>query len=279
MRRNKIIISPDYDGYLSFFLFKKYFNPKAEIYGKYQTYQKQLDGSSCSVLSLKEKKFNKEEILAIDLDINYFDSLGHHYLLSSITQTYSGKHTNFNLECSNTNFYQKCPFSTVILLMYYSPKFREDVRGLFVNEDYRKIAYLLYADNFIVIFKKYANNVRDWLYKKELGWLYTLILMNYEKIMIETKKLKEELILNHNFVSSDSEYYPQSIKSKIEYESQFVNYLSQLFNVEQYDLNFTGFQKKFINLRIEPKQAKNYKDIFSHAVINSNTISISVGKL
>ena len=277
MKRNKIIISPDYDGYLSFFLFKKYFNKDAYIFGRYQTYQKEFDGTTNSVLSLTNENFKKEEMLAIDLDINYIDSLGHHFLLSSIVKGYEGnKHTNFNLEIENLVFYQKCPFSTVMLLLYFSEQFKNDLNQLFIDKEYNKIAFLLYADNFILLFKRYSKNVKFWMYKKNLMWLFNLIDENYDEILKESLKIQEDLVNNHHFVRSKTDYYSQSVIRK--FEQDFLNYLAICFGFEPITLEF-NYKKKFQNVRVSMSEVDKYSDIFSHAVIDKDTVSISIGKL
>lgn len=277
MKRNKIIISPDYDGYLSFFLFKKYFNKDAKIFGRYQTYQKEIDGTTNSVLSLMNKNFKKEELLGIDLDINYIDSLGHHFLLSSIVKGYKGnKHTNFNLEIENLDFYQKCPFSTVILLLYFSEQFQNDLKKLFIDKEYSKIAFLLYADNFILIFKRYSKNVKFWMQKKNLIWLFNLINENYDALIKESIAIQENLVINHHFVSTNTDYYSQSVMGR--FEQDFLNYLAICFEFEPITLEF-NYKKKFKNVRVPMSEVDKYSDIFSHAVINKDIVSISVGKL
>ena len=277
MRRDNIIISPDYDGYLSFFIYKKYFNNNANIFGKYYTYSKNVDGSTSSVLLLKEKEFKKETILSIDLDINYFDSIGHHYLLPTLAKEYSGKHINFNLECENLSFFQKCPFSTVLVLLCYSDEFKKDLRNLFIEKKYNKIAFLLYADNFILLFKKYSSNVKNWMIKKKLEWLYSEINENYYKIIIECEKIRTKLVKDFNFFVTSGFYFPQSVNQN--FEKKFINFLSKEFGFNQYfDMNFE-FKRYFENVRISLEEAKKYKNIFSHAVINLNTISISVGNI
>lgn len=272
LRKRQIIISPDFDGYLSFFIFKTYFSNDAEILGKYITCKK-IEERSCSLLLLKDINFNVEETLALDLDINKIDSLGHHYLNHEIVNSYVGKHINFNLE-EKLNFVNKCPFSTVIMLMTFSKKFEADVVELFKKKDFRKLAFLFYADNFIKIFNNFKPNVKNWLTKKNLFWLYDSIEKNYSELLEESNSLEKELIDNFKFInSSNSNYFAQSLAEKN--EQYFINYLCKLFGFDSISMVFS-YKKTFINLRIAPENASNYKDIFSHAIIDAKTISISV---
>lgn len=147
IKNEKFIIHNDIDGIISgMFLHNK----GAEICGVYDLYSFNT--------TKKEYINNAEQLIGIDLDLNYRDMrcFGHH-IVADLNKNGFNINNFMNLDISIKDYFtQKCPLNTIILLYsLFDLKPKND----------REIAMLVYPDSVIknYLTPAYKENVINWL--------------------------------------------------------------------------------------------------------------------
>ena len=274
---NKIVLSLDIDGILSFLLLKK-FKPELEIYGEYQ---------NLSTLRLVD---NAPDLFFLDHDVSTYPSMGHHIELKDLVD--ESKFYNLNLDYEpyvrTKDFRIKCPFSTVILDMIYFDEVKDYVRHLVEMNDIKTLSWLLYADNFTSIYKNYNRNATSWLEYYNLGFLSDFIEANHERLYRNTAIIADNLKDIYGFKEKNRrnentgyQYFVQEVPE--ESREKLVKFLSGILGIKEH-IKFPKFEySKTMEVGVfdisdsavyrELVNRKN--EIFSHALIYGNEVSVT----
>lgn len=262
---NYIVLSPDIDGLLSYILYKKFINKNAETIGIY----------NCKTLNIKEGKFEKEKILFLDHDVNYFASFGHHFLIKHLID--DSFFYNPNLIYNTEDFKDKCPFSTVMLLLSQN----SEIKKYFFDSPMSIKALFLYADSFFILWKKYYRwNCENWLKKVGLQDVLDFIENNQDKIEEKILKL-QNILINDYHCSSSKKYYAQSC---LEMNRQkLFDFLCNIFKIETENILFEKevVLKRMNDLVVKKEEMKFYSNnnkVFSHARTYAESFNLTVLK-
>lgn len=145
----EILLHDDIDGLLSFLYMRDKLNWQMKGYYNLQEFY------------LKENSDKDlDKYIYLDLDVNENrKNIGHHFLL--IDNPYGLNMNSFFLERTRENYVNKCPLPTILVLCWLM----EDKETI---SDVRKLAWIVYADSFIISYKKYKRNCTEWLDKLEM---------------------------------------------------------------------------------------------------------------
>ena len=274
---NKIVLSLDIDGLLSFLLLKK-INQDVEIYGEYQ---------NLSTLRLVD---DATDLFFLDHDVSTYPSMGHHIELKDLTD--DSKFYNLNLDykpfVESQNFRIKCPFSTVILEMIYYKEVKDYVKHLVETDNIKTLTWLLYADNFTSIYQNYHENAVSWLKYYDLGFLSDYIEKNHERLYNFAAVIADNLKDIYGFkeknrrnINNGFQYFVQEVPE--ESREKLTKYLCSILDIKEHikfpkfnyvkNMEIGVFDISDKNVYEELKHQKD--NIFSHALIYGNEVSVT----
>lgn len=294
-----VVLSPDVDGIVSTIILTEYarkeHNATVEVIGTYDSETlKMVEGADVE---------DAKKAVWVDLDVR-FDVpyvIGQHFLgKSDIGESYF----NPNIEMGVTaNMFSKCPISTTHLMLWGLFDDEEEVCDALKTDDVTCArAAVAHADSLYMIVKKYKRNVWKWarmLFDEDA-------LPKTLKMLLGNTYNKNALDAHHEFLCSIVPHIAcrgEPKKSWIEFKRhqtvkrkghmQHVNAMLDIvadhfgvqpptmrngehvvwkgrramWNAEGYDWASDEFEKQLASAKVR-----------SHAIVNRNTISVTVGK-
>ena len=184
---------------------------------------------------------------------------------------------NPNLIYNTEDFKDKCPFSTVMLLLSQN----SEIKKYFFDSPMSIKALFLYADSFFILWKKYYRwNCENWLKKVGLQDVLDFIENNQDKIEEKILKL-QNILINDYHCSSSKKYYAQSC---LEMNRQkLFDFLCNIFKIETENILFEKevVLKRMNDLVVKKEEMKFYSNnnkVFSHARTYAESFNLTVLK-
>lgn len=162
---------------------------------------------------------NCNEDIAVDLDMNNMESIGHH--INPYNNLLANNPNNKYLDNKYKEFYSKCPLNTVMILL---DKYKIKITTL------RQLSLTLFADGFFTYYDKYTENCNKWLERYNLQYLITMYLENKEEVL---RIINEEIV---PIFSTEGKYNSLKIQIKDgelqnkEIVKEFSQYVIDSFN-------------------------------------------------
>lgn len=234
---DKLIISPDMDGFMSAQLINRYNG--STVVG---TYDK-------NILCLAED-VNPTECLFVDCDMNGFVSIGNHMRLKE--DGMSNKSFNPNTHYSVNTYSAKFPYATAYLVAFATE----------VQTSLTDRIRMAFSDSTLQNMEKYGDNMRRWSSRMECDPV-SYVIWNTDVIQEEDRKIRQ--------------IYPnQSFTNKRYGKERYIQTLNEAFLSEQIPHKQLVTGRKYLVDKVGVNTVKRYmSDIMSYAEIFTGEYSVT----
>lgn len=274
-KEQKVIIHNDYDGVLTYLLYKAFVDKNATFEGFYNlTYSRQT--AALLTKSPLDIVKDKDNVICLDIDCNFFQSFGHHVQIEDLLVNYHEKSVNLNVIDKTKTYGSKCPFSAAIMIMALNPNAKRYLKDLCKKKDYEKIAIIAYADNFLKIFRDYSQNATKWLERYGLRFFDDFLAKNYEELVKCCKNIETEIIKNTKKNAKYNEFMQQfALEEAKDVYDGLVKKMLKIGNSQETFLCYYKLEFLTKEMKVDDCQIVNKELVFSHSRTASDNVKIS----